>query len=80
MDSVDQAAKRKRTLSSGVLGEAASSLPNRMLVLSTENSEMPKINALDALKRKKSDKFLRFKFSKAASSKLKLNNRLCDKA
>ena len=41
----------------GVLGEAASSLPNRMLTLSADNIEMSKINALDALKRKKSDKF-----------------------
>jgi len=44
---MDQAGKRKRTLSSGVLGEAASSLPNRMLTLSvsdTDNREMPKIN------------------------------------
>jgi len=42
--SVDQAAKRKRTLSSGVLGEAASSLANRMLTLSADNIEISKIN------------------------------------
>ena len=67
MDSVDQAAKRKRTLSSDVLSEAASSLPNRILALSAKNSEMSKIDA-----------FLRFKFCKAASSKYKVSNRLCD--
>jgi len=42
--SVDQAFERKRTLSSGVLGEATLSLPNRMLALSADNIEMSKIN------------------------------------
>jgi len=47
-----------------VLGEAASSLPNRMHALSADNIEISKINALDALERKKATNFYALKFSK----------------
>jgi len=42
--SVDQEVKRKRMHASGVLGEAASSLPNCTLTLSADNIEISKIN------------------------------------
>ena len=71
MDSVDQAAKRKRTRSSVVLGEVDSSLPNHMLTLSVDNSEMSKTNTKIAPLRKKWQIFtlqiLQSRFDKAKS-------------
>jgi len=64
MDSVDQAANRKRTSSIVVLGEAASSLPNRMLTLSADNSEMSKINTKIEPLRKKATNFYASNFAK----------------
>ena len=40
--SVDRAVERKRMLASGVLGEAASSLPTGMLTLSADNIKISK--------------------------------------
>jgi len=50
--------KRKRTLFSGVLDEAASSLPNRMLTLSADNSVMSKKKSLGAYCNVRLKKFL----------------------